>query len=88
MLQEAKLDSFSNMIAVSFSSRYYNDWVCLKANGSAGRMCIGWNSDQFEKLDEYIGIYFITVKLINLQNDIFFLSSVYGLSYYNTRNDY
>lgn len=89
LIQETKLNSFSSRLTSDLTGGFLDEWAALYATGSAGGMCIGWNSAYFDLLDTLRGKFFLTVKLKNLRdNFVFFVSSVYGTPYYFNKDDF
>ena len=87
-LQETKKTDFTKRFLNTISVKF-NIWKWLPANGTAGGIMIGLNSNCFSILSWYIGLYSITVGLINMQdNNKWALTVVYGPTNNNLRKKF
>lgn len=64
-----------------------NEFEFLGANGTKGGILMAWNQSKFQRIDEYIGAYSVSV-ILKHKEECFQVTAVYGPSNYQVRRQF
>lgn len=86
ILQETKKAGIERSLVSSIWGFRHKDWVAIPAIGSSGGVVIIWNTRCVSVLESVMGAYSVSIKIMGINGNDWWLSGVYGPNSYRERS--
>lgn len=88
ILQETKLMDVDRAVVSGVWGSRFREWCFLPSVGSRGGIIIAWDVRKVKVVESLIGNYSVSIKIMEEDNIMWWLSGVYGPATYHNREEF